>query len=90
MKLALSKSYVNLKKDHITVWNKLWNTGFSISESKAKGALNGDVINATIYYILSSVPALYHEETTTAEMRAFVVNSLSYIEGCYGSNHHTL
>lgn len=90
MKLALSRSYENLKRDHINVWNKLWNTGFSVSNSKAKGALNGDVINATIYYVLSSVRALYHEETTSSETRAFVTNSLSYVEGCYGSTHHTL
>lgn len=90
MKLALNKPYADLKRDHITVWNRLWNTGFSVSNSKAAGALNGDKVNATIYYVLSSVPALYHEETTSAEMRSFVTNSLSYVEGCYGSNHHTL
>ena len=90
MKLALSRSYANLKHDHVKVWNKLWNTGFSISNSKAEGALNGDIINATIYYVLSSVPALYDGETTTTETQTFVSNSLSYVEGCYGSNHQTL
>lgn len=90
MKLALTKPYFDLKQDHINVWNHLWNTGFSISYSKANGALNGDQINATIYNVLSSVPALFHEETTTADVKSFVTNSLSYVEGCYGSNHHTL
>lgn len=88
--MALSKSYDNLKQIHINVWNHLWNTGFSVSESKASGTLNGDVINATIYYVLSSVPALYYEETSSSETKTFVTNSLSYVEGCYGSNHHTL
>ncbi len=90
MKMALSRRFNEFKQSHIDVWNRLWNTGFSISESKANGALNGDKINATIYYVLSSVPALYHEETSSVETKTFVLNSLSYVEGCYGSNHHTL
>ncbi|KAI1280715.1 Uncharacterized protein HDE_13631 [Halotydeus destructor] len=43
----------DLLKRHVDAWGKLWSSGFSISWSKAKGALNGDVINATIYYVLS-------------------------------------
>lgn len=81
---------MDFKQDHINVWNHLWNTGFSISHSKANAALNGDQINATIYNVLSSVPALFHEETSSTEVKSFVTNSLSYVEGCYGSNHHTL
>lgn len=90
MKLALSKSYANLKKIHIDAWNHLWNTGFSISNSKVGGALNGDVINATIYYVLSSTLASYLEETSTLKTKTFVTNSLSYVEGCYGGKHQTL
>lgn len=33
---------------------KIWTSGFGISNSLATGALNGDQINATIYYVLSS------------------------------------
>lgn len=46
----LSTSLFNYHKE---AWHNLWQTGFGISLSKASGALNGDVINATIYYILS-------------------------------------
>ena len=41
-----------LLRYHTESWHELWKSGFGISESKAEGALNGDVINATIYYIL--------------------------------------
>ncbi|KAL1470985.1 hypothetical protein MTO96_023906 [Rhipicephalus appendiculatus] len=42
-----------LRNMHVDAWSQLWSTGFGISQSKAYGALNGDVINGTIYYILS-------------------------------------
>lgn len=38
---------------HSEAWHNLWKPGFGISYSLADGALNGDSINATIYYILS-------------------------------------
>jgi len=43
------------KETHVQIWQKLWTTGFSIQTSKANDALNGDKINATIYYVLSQV-----------------------------------
>lgn len=49
----------SLLRYHTESWHDLWKSGFGISESKAEGSLNGDVINATIYYILcqkSSIP----------------------------------
>ena len=68
--VGLSSS--QLYKFHQKAWERLWFSGFGISKSKAKGALNGDVINATIYYILSQsklfavneVPNLNDQEGT--------------------------
>lgn len=48
-----------LLRYHTESWHNLWKSGFGISHSKAERSLNGDVINATIYYILchkSSIP----------------------------------
>lgn len=39
--------------NHKNAWIDLWRSGIGISLSKADDVLNGDVINATIYYILS-------------------------------------
>ena len=39
--------------NHKDAWNGLWRSGIGLSLSKAENVLNGDVINATIYYILS-------------------------------------
>ncbi|XP_022184479.2 uncharacterized protein KIAA2013 homolog [Nilaparvata lugens] len=90
MKTALEKPLSTLRQSHIDVWRNLWSTGFYISYSKAANAINGDLINATIYYVLSSVRSSYYEEATPASMKNELRSSLSYAEGCYGSNHHTL
>jgi len=82
--------YENIEKTHIDIWEKLWSTGFSISISKASGVLNGDLINATVYSVLSSVRAPSYEITSTPTILAKVASSLSYVEGCYGANHDTL
>lgn len=80
----------NIEKTHIGIWEKLWNTGFSISTSKAADVLNGDLINATMYSVLSSVRAPSFEVSTSPNILTKVSNSLSYVEGCYGANHDTL
>jgi len=82
--------YENIEKTHIDIWEKLWSTGFSISVSKASGVLNGDLINATVYSVLSSVRAPSYEITSSPAVLAKVASSLSYVEGCYGANHDTL
>jgi len=82
--------YENIEKTHIDIWEKLWSTGFSISMSKASGVLNGDLINATVYSVLSSVRAPSYEITSSPAVLAKVSSSLSYVEGCYGANHDTL
>jgi hypothetical protein len=54
IKTVQSMSFNKLKKEHIQAWNNLWRTGFGISNSLATGALNGDQLNGTIYYLLSN------------------------------------
>jgi len=83
-------NYENIEKTHIDIWEKLWSTGFSISMSKASGVLNGDLINATVYNVLSSVRAPSYEISSSPAVLAKVASSLSYVEGCYGANHDTL
>ncbi|XP_034939799.1 uncharacterized protein KIAA2013 homolog [Chelonus insularis] len=68
-----------LLNQHTSIWQSYWNTGFSISKSKAKGSLNGDKINSTIYYVLSQI----------SKSIPNVEKSISNNEGCY-RGHHTL
>lgn len=58
LKAALRLTPVALKEEHVACWTKLWSSGFAISQSKAPDALNGDIINMTLYYVLSNVPSL--------------------------------
>ncbi|CAH0382203.1 unnamed protein product [Bemisia tabaci] len=86
---VLRQSIDRLKQDHVLVWSQLWSTGFYVSTSKAADAINGDVINATMYYVLSHLRAPLHELTTGAKTKNEVINNLSYAEGCYGGHHQT-
>jgi len=45
----------SLRQLHVDIWRKLWTTGFGISHSMADNAINGQQINATMYYVLSQV-----------------------------------
>lgn len=88
MQRVLSSSSLQLEQDHVEAWNKLWKTGLSISHSKAAGALNGDRINATVYYVLSSVKM---KNVSSLEMeKSSKKKYISIAEGCYGGYHHTL
>lgn len=78
-----------LKDNHARVWNGLWSPGFSISDSKAQGVVNGDKINATIYAILSQVRSFEHEEHIKEQTKLDILRTLSYSEGCY-EGHSTL
>lgn len=55
LKKAVGVDQNQLKENHANVWQELWSTGLTIGTSKAKDALNGDKINATMYYVLSQV-----------------------------------
>lgn len=80
MKKALVKqNNQNLKIDHVNIWQEYWHSGLEISDSKAKGSVNGYKINSTIYYVLSQIPK------STRDIEKDVMNN----EGCYQS-HYTL
>ncbi|XP_077296432.1 uncharacterized protein KIAA2013 homolog [Arctopsyche grandis] len=79
----------DLKTLHTGIWQQLWYTGFSISESLAVDALNGDNINATIYNVLSQVRTLEYEEGISVVRKADILRTLTYAEGCY-EGHYTL
>lgn len=78
-----------LKDDHKKVWQQLWNSGFGISNSKASNALNGDKINATIYYVLSNTRSPLHEVDIQPFRRQELSLSLTRPDRCY-DGHHTL
>lgn len=59
--------------------SQVWRSGLSISLSKADKALNGDRINATLYYVLSNTP---NAPTETFDLATLGKN-------CY-KGHHTL
>ncbi len=81
--------YYSFRQQHVKVWNKLWESGFYISTSKAENALNGDKINATIYAVLSQVRAYEYEESITPQRKLEIARDLTYAEGCFDS-YHTL
>lgn len=56
-----------LKNEHTKAWNSIWKHGFGISNSLAQGAINGDQINATIYYVLANNRAPFMEISKTAQ-----------------------
>merc|ERR1712142_778004 len=88
-----------LRDEHSKVWRNLWKTGFSVSTSKAAGALNGDRINSTIYYVTSHFRSPIHEEppddetaadrNRRAKQRLDLEKLLYFPDRCY-SGHHTL
>ncbi|RUS85512.1 hypothetical protein EGW08_006720, partial [Elysia chlorotica] len=78
-----------LRQEHTHVWAKLWYSGFSISHSKASGAINGDRINRTLYYVLSNAPAPLHNVESTSQDKINIEKILYFPDNCY-SGHSTL
>lgn len=60
LKKAVMQDQSHLKENHANAWQELWSTGLTIGTSKAKDALNGDKINATMYYVLSQVSIVFY------------------------------
>ncbi|CAB4064278.1 unnamed protein product [Lepeophtheirus salmonis] len=88
---AVKESYYKFRQSHESIWrHNLWNTGFGISYSYADDAVNGHKINATVYYVLSQVPALIHSIYTPPESRNKLQSHLNFPEGCYGGQPSTL
>ncbi|XP_023319855.1 uncharacterized protein KIAA2013 homolog [Eurytemora carolleeae] len=82
VKSALAMTWQSLIDAHTEAWRKLWTTGFGISWSYAEGAVNGNRVNATIYYVLSHSPSLLLHNTPQYKMTE-LQGYLSYAEGCY-------
>lgn len=86
-------SSLNLFNSHLNTWSELWKSGFGISFSKAQNVLNGDAINATLYYILSHKSAFDHDfvfKDLPSAMIAFrSSNLLNKPDSCY-NGHPTL
>lgn len=83
------QTHSKFKRQHMNVWNSLWETGFQISTSLADNTINGDQINATIYAVLSQVRSFEFETNSSEQYRKEILKSLAYAEGCYDS-YHTL
>ncbi|CAF2706269.1 unnamed protein product [Rotaria sp. Silwood2] len=86
---ALSISSTRLLKEHIDTWSLIWQSGFTISRSLAPSAMNGDIINRTMYYILCSTSAPLYELNIDETKRNEFNQSLFQIDQCYES-HSTL
>lgn len=83
------QTFNSFRKQHIEVWNNLWDTGFHISTSLAENVINGDQINATIYAVLSHARSYEFETNSSDQFKNDILKSLSYAEGCFDS-YHTL
>lgn len=81
---AVSTTSLTLRQSHLDIWRSLWTTGFGISHSMAENAVNGQQINATIYYVLSQTPAPIHSAHASKQEKADMMAQLAYSEGCYG------
>lgn len=86
---ALSASSIRLLKEHKDTWSLIWQSGFTISRSLAPSAMNGDIVNRTIYYVLCSTSAPLYEINVDEVKRNEFNQSLSEIDQCYES-HSTL
>jgi hypothetical protein len=86
---ALTISSARLLKEHTDVWSSIWKTGFTISRSLAPSAMNGDVINRTMYYVLCATPAPLYDTKLDEIKRVEFNQSLFQIDQCYES-HSTL
>jgi hypothetical protein len=86
---ALSISPTRLLKEHIETWSFIWESGFTISRSLAPSAMNGDIINRTIYYVLCSTPSPIYDVNIEEIKRNEFNQSLFQIDQCYES-HSTL
>ncbi|XP_022339612.2 uncharacterized protein KIAA2013 homolog [Crassostrea virginica] len=89
LKDVLNIGVSTLQAEHVKVWNKLWESGFGISHSKAQGALNADKINTTMYYVMSNVPAPLHDIGVSPTERTRIQQVLHYPDRCY-NGHSTL
>ncbi len=81
---AASLTVSSLRQSHQEIWRALWTTGFGLSHSKADHAVNGDHVNATMYYVLAHIAAPIHGMHLPAKEKEELSAQLAYSEGCYG------
>lgn len=82
---AMNVGFSQLKKEHVNAWEDIWSTGFGISNSLATGAMNGNQLNGSIYYLLTNNRApLYEVKHALTQNSSIVEGSLPYsVERCY-------
>lgn len=82
---AMNVGFSNLKKEHEIAWEDIWSTGFGISNSLASGAMNGNQLNGSIYYLLTNNRApLYEVKHSLTQNSSIVERTLPYsVERCY-------
>lgn len=87
---ALSKKEAaSIEKDHISAWEKLNDVTFHISHSFAPNVINGVVINATRYALLSNVRAPLLEDGVSPQEKKILESKGSRRDLCY-TGHSTL
>ena len=86
---ALSSSPKKLLQEHVNTWSSIWQSGFAISRSFAPSIMNGEVINRTIYYVLSATPSPLYDSKIEETKKTEFQKSLFQIDRCYES-HSTL
>ena len=85
IKESLKIGFARLKKEHVNAWEDIWSTGFGISNSLASGAINGNQLNGSIYYLLTNNRAPLYEMTHSLTHNTSVKDEkLHYsVERCY-------
>ncbi|CAF0948843.1 unnamed protein product [Brachionus calyciflorus] len=81
---ATGIGFKQLKIEHTKAWNDIWKSGFGISKSLADDALNGDRVNASLYYIASNQRAPLIEKSKPISNSSITEFKNEYhIERCY-------
>lgn len=86
---ALKVSSKTLHDQHSTLWETLWHSGFTISDSKAPGAINGHQVNMTMYYVLSHSRTVLNSDSISDAERHRLEELLYFPHRCF-EGHSTL
>lgn len=85
IKSMLNIGFKQLKKEHIQAWENIWESGFGISNSLASGAMNGNQLNGSIYFLLTNQRAPMLEVSKISEDDKTAIDHKPHfnIERCY-------
>uniref|UniRef100_F1KVQ6 Uncharacterized protein n=1 Tax=Ascaris suum TaxID=6253 RepID=F1KVQ6_ASCSU len=86
---TLSIGAASLDEEHTSAWRLLNRVSFGISKSLAPDALNGDLINATRYALLSNTRAPLLEHASTGQQKKEASTLLERRNMCY-TGHSTM